>query len=504
MIENEIEVEEKLTQAEITFEKWRKTIGLFLGPLVFLILIVIPLKSLTPEAHRLLAVLGLVIIYWISEAIPIPITALVGAILCVILRIGSDKVVLAPFADPIVFLFIGSFIIVEAMRIHQLDRRFAYSILSSPLIGNHSYRIIFAIGFISTAISMWISNTATTAMIFPIVLGILKAMEEIESKATFKRFGTGIMLLVAYAASVGGISTPVGTAPNLIGIGMIEKLVGRRLSFFEWVTFAFPLTIFAFIILFFLIILLHPPERKKISGFKEYIRERKEKLGKWSRGEKNTLFAFVVAVILWLLPGFFAIFESNRFEFIKYSFPEGIVALLAAFLLFILPTNFKKREFTINWKQAVKIDWGTILLFGGGLTLGGLMFSTKLADAIGETLMNLTGAESQWGIMALGIFLGIFISETTSNTSSTNMVVPVIIAISKSAGVSPIPPALGACIGASFGFMLPVSTPPNAIVYSSGKIPITKMMKTGIVFDILGFFVIWLGLRILCPLLGLI
>lgn len=504
--ENEIGIEGVLSSAEITFEKWRKTIGLFIAPSVFFLILFLPFSGLTLPAHKLLAILGLVVTLWITEAIPIPASALLGAVLCVVLGVGSDKAVLAPFADPIVFLFIGSFIIAEAMKVHQLDRRFAYAILSLSWVGNSSYRILFVIGLISACLSMWISNTATTAMIFPIALGILRALEEIENKRNFKKLGTGMMLLVAYSSSIGGIATPVGTPPNLIGIGMIQRLIGEKISFFEWMSFALPITFFMFVILFLLIILLHPPEEKVLSGIREYIKERREKLGKWKRGEKNALVAFLVAVSLWILPGVFAVLGddfSSHLEFFQSHFPEAIVALFAALILFVLPADWKKREFTISWRQAVRIDWGTIILFGGGLTLGSLMFSTKLADAIGSSLLSLTGAHSLWGITALAIFLGILMSETTSNTASANMVIPVMIAIANSAGVSPLPPALGACLGASFGFMLPVSTPPNAIVYSSGKIPITKMIKTGIFFDLSGFIIIWIGLHLFCPLLGM-
>jgi sodium-dependent dicarboxylate transporter 2/3/5 len=506
LTEDRVVVEERLTSAEITFEKWRKTTGLFIAPLIFFLLLILPFSNLAPPAHKLLAILGLVVTLWVTEAIPIPAAALLGAVLCVVLGVGSDKEVLAPFAHPIVFLFIGSFIIAEAMKVHQLDRRFAYAILSLSWVGNSSYRILFAIGLISACLSMWISNTATTAMIFPIALGILRALEDIENKVSFKRLGTGMMLLVAYAGSIGGIATPVGTPPNLIAIGMIERLIGKRISFFEWMTFALPITFIMFVLLFLLIVFLHAPEKKRLSGIREYIKERREKLGKWKKGEKNALASFLIAVSLWILPGFFAVLGerfSLHLEFFKSRFPEAIVALLAASILFILPTNWKRREFTLSWRQAVRIDWGTIILFGGGLTLGSLMFSTKLADAIGAALLGLTGAHTQWGICALAIFLGILMSEATSNTASANMVIPVMIAIADSAGVSPLPPALGACLGASFGFMLPVSTPPNAIVYSSGKVPITKMIKTGIFFDISGFIIIWIGLRLLCPLLGL-
>ena len=505
----DIIVEEKISSAEERFELWRGRVGLFLGPALFFLVLILPFPALSASAHKLLAVLALIITFWITEAIPIPISALLGAVLCVVLGIGKDKEVLAHFADPIVFLFIGSFILAEGMKVHGLDKRIAYRILSSVWIKNKTSRLLLAIGFISAAISMWISNTASTAMIFPIALGILRSLEELEGKGAnevFSKYNTGVMLTVAYAASIGGIATPVGTPPNLIGIGMIQNLLGYKITFFKWMLFALPITLITFIVLYFLIRALHPTKRKTLHHIREYVEQRRKELGPLSPGEKNALIAFLFAVTLWILPGFLAIFygsEAKELKFFSTHLPEAIVALLAASLLFILPTDFKKRKFTLTWKEAVRIDWGTILLFGGGLTLGSLMFSTRLAEAIGNSLMSLLGTGSQWGITAIAIGLGVIMSETTSNTASANMVIPVMIAISQASGVSPLPPALGACLGASFGFMLPVSTPPNAIVYSSGMVPITKMIRAGIFFDILGFLIILVSLRVLCPILGL-
>lgn len=501
--------EEKISSVEEKFEFWRGRVGIFLGPALFILVLLLPFPALSSSAHKLLAVLALVITFWITEAIPIPISALLGAVLCVVLGIGRDREVLASFADPIVFLFIGSFILAEGMKVHHLDKRIAYRILSSVWIKNKTSRLLLAIGFISAAISMWISNTAATAMIFPIALGILRSLEDLEGQGAekiFSKYNTGVMLMVAYSASVGGIATPVGTPPNLIGIGLIQNLLGYKITFFKWMLFGLPITFVSFVVLYFLIRLLHPLKRKTLHHIREYVEQRRKELGPLSQGEKNALFAFLFAVTLWVLPGFVAIFfgsEAKELKFFSTHLPEAIVALMAASLLFILPTDFKKRKFTLSWKEAVRIDWGTILLFGGGLTLGSLMFSTGLAEGIGGSLMSLFGASSQWGITAIAIGLGIIMSETTSNTASANMVIPVMIAFSKVSGVSPLPPALGACLGASFGFMLPVSTPPNAIVYSSGMVPITKMIRAGIFFDILGFLMILLSLRILCPVLGL-
>ena len=209
---------------------------------------------------------------------------------------------------------------------------------------------------------------------------------------------------------------------------------------------------------------------------------------------------------LWVLPGFLAFFSGTSSPLSRsYSerVPEAVVALLAALLLFLLPLNWEKREFTLNWRQAVQIDWGTLLLFGGGLTLGDLMFQTKLAEALGRDLLDLFGATSVWGLTLAGIYLAILVSETTSNTAAATMVVPILISIAQAAGLNPIPPAIGATLGSSYAFMLPVSTPPNAIVYGSGLVPITRMLRAGTLLNLMGGLLIWASLRILLPLVGL-
>ena len=229
------EVKATLTPAEERFERYRNTIGLFLGPLVALIIYWIPMPGLSPKAHTLASIIGWIVTWWVTEPIPIPMSALVGAVLCVVFDVADARKAFAPFADPTIYLFLGSFILAEAMAVHGLDKRFAYGIMSLKLVGNSSGRILFVYGAITAFISMWISNTATTAMMFPIGLGIIYTMADIMAEKTGKpvdptrlRFGTGMMLMAAYASSVGGIGTPVGTPPNLIGIAMIEKFVKSR------------------------------------------------------------------------------------------------------------------------------------------------------------------------------------------------------------------------------------------------------------------------------------
>jgi sodium-dependent dicarboxylate transporter 2/3/5 len=498
-----------LTAAEERFEKWRKNLTLFLGPLLASVIFLLPMPTLNVKAHTLAAVCVWVITWWIGEPVPLPVTSLLGAVLCILGGVAPAKTVLAPFADPIVFLFLGSFLLAEAMMQHRLDRRFAYAILAIPWIGEKPARILFAFGFICAAISMWISNTATTAMMLPIGLGIIAVMNDATGNAPGiknHRFATGIMLMAAYAASTGGIGTPVGTPPNLIGIAMIERLVKVKISFFRWMIFAVPLLACMYLLLFGLLYLLHRPEQKRIDGFHDHARRQRQSLGPWSRGQKNALAAFMVAVILWVTPGFLAVAygtTSPAAGLFNAHVPEAGAALIAALLLFLLPVDWKKREFTLSWKQAVRIDWGTLLLFGGGLTLGELMFQTKLAEAVGSSLLSLSGATSVWGITLAAIFIAILLSEATSNTAAANMVVPVIISLALAAKVNPLPPAIGATLGASWGFMLPVSTPPNAIVYGSGLVRITQMLRAGLLFDILGGFLLWFGLRLLLPIAGL-
>jgi sodium-dependent dicarboxylate transporter 2/3/5 len=521
-----MEPKEVISSAEEAFERGRKTIGLFLGPVVFLILYLYPMPTLSDEAHKLLAVIGFVLIWWLSEAVPIPVTALIGAVLNVFLFVAPAKVVLAPFGHPLVFLFIGSFILAKAITTHGLDRRFSFALLSIDALSKSPLRILFTFGLISAVASMWISNTAATAMMLPIALGILSAMKSVSAAGSdgagedvktgesvkgfnFDKYSTSMMLMIAYGASVGGIATPIGTPPNVIGIGMIDTLAGVKISFFEWMSFALPITVVMFIYLFFILGFLGTDVKGGLHGVREYVSAARSRLGPWKRGEKNAAVAFSVAVLLWVLPSLAGLLYGKESEIALYlssRLNSGVVALFAAMLLFVMPMSSKEgkkeRSFTMTWENAVKIDWGTILLFGGGLSLGSLMFSTGLADSLGAVLTGVSGASGLWSITAIAIVLGIILSETTSNTASANMVIPVMIAIALGMGVSPMPPALGACLGASFGFMLPVSTPPNAIVYGSGMVPILKMVSRGILFDIGGFFIIFFGLRILCPMFG--
>jgi sodium-dependent dicarboxylate transporter 2/3/5 len=358
---------------------------------------------------------------------------------------------------------------------------------------------------------MWVSNTATTAMMFPIGVAILTEMARLQSQRTGVevsftqlKYGTGLMLMASFASSVGGLGTPVGSPPNLIGIGIVERTIGVKIPFFHWMVLGVPLTLSLVCFLVFYLNRFCPAERGLLHGSAQWIQDEKGKLGALKPGERNVLIAFSITVALWVLPGVIAVLSGTSapaYKWFEVHLPEAAAALLGAILLFVLPTELSRGQFTLTWQEARRIDWGTILLFGGGLALGDLMFSSGLAKWIGEGLAHAMNTHSTVGLTILFTVVAVLVSETTSNAAASNMVVPVAIAVAQAAQVNPLQPALGACLGASMGFMLPVSTPPNAIVYGSGCIPLLKMVKYGLLLDLVSATLIVLVVTWISPLL---
>ncbi|MEX2207792.1 MAG: DASS family sodium-coupled anion symporter [Myxococcota bacterium] len=480
----------------------RERIGLWLAPLAFAALWFAPL-GVSPEAHRLAAIMGAVVVLWVSEAIPMAMTAFLGVAGAVVLGVAPATVAFAPFADPLIFLFIGTFMLAQAIFFHGLDRRFAFGILSLPGVGESPARVLMAYACVACAISMWISNTATVAMMFPIGVSLLGALETRAGANLPARFGTALLLANAFGASIGGMATPVGTPPNLIGIGFIRRELGVDLPFFSWMALGLPIVALLLGWALFDLSRAGVPRGARLVGAAEVVRRERAALGPWSRGERNTLFAFAATVFFWVLPGAVALFAgsaSPAYVWLGSHLPEGVVALLGAGLLFVLPTDLSRHEFTLPWREAVRIDWWIVFLYGGGIALGTLAFKTGLAEALGRSLTDLLGVQSVFGLIALSTALATILSETTSNTASANMVVPVAIAFAQSSGIDPVLPALAATMGASLGFMLPVSTPCNAIVYGSGRIPLTRMIRHGIVLDLAGIAAIVAIVSLLGPL----
>ena len=485
---------ESYSPAEEQFNRRRRTWGLALGPLVFAVVWLLPL-SVEPAAHRLAAILALVVVLWVSEALPMAVTALLGPVLAVVFQVAPPRSTFAPFADPIIFVFIGSFMLAEAMFVHGLDRRIAFTALASRWVGKSGVRILLAYGAVATGLSMWISNTATTAMMFPIGVSMLAQLRSgiVATDAAYRQFAIALMLMTSFGASVGGLATPVGTPPNLIGIGLIERIQETHIGFFQWMAIGLPVAVVLFVFLCVLFTRRGVRSLQVGDHSHQVIQRELDALGPMHRGQRNVLIAFGTTVVLWIAPGLFTIVGAGDSAFARQyqaSVPEGVAAMLGALLLFLLPISWRQRRFTLTWDEAVRIDWGIVLLYGGGLAMGDLAFSTGLATAMGQTVASWLPSHGTLALTMAFTAAAILLSEATSNTASANMVVPIAIAVAIAAGVDPITPALGATLGASMGFMMPISTAPNAIVYSSGHVPITSMMRYGLALDLAGFVVI--------------
>jgi sodium-dependent dicarboxylate transporter 2/3/5 len=373
-------------------------------------------------------------------------------------------------------------------------------------VGARPSRILFLFGAATAFASAWISNTATTAMMFAIGMSILAFLYEKHPEtggaALDPRFATGLMLMTSFAASIGGLATPIGTPPNIIGLSYIRNLLGVEFAFFKWTLIGAPLVIALYAFLFVYMNALSPAGMRELPGSAEMLAHEKARLGPWTRAQRSTFIAFMITVALWVIPGLVAIAAgegSAAYRAINSSLPEAVAALIGAGLLFILPGDPGQRA--ITWEEAVKIDWGVVLLYGGGFALGVLAFNTGLAEAIGRGLTALLPVSGSLGMLIAATAVAAITSEATSNTASANMVVPVVIATAKALGLDPLEPALGATFGASLGFMLPVSTPCNAIVYGSGYIPLSRMIRYGIILDIAGVIVIVVLVRVLAPVL---
>lgn len=505
---------ERLSDAEERVERIRQTSGWFLAPLFTIVFLLLPLGIDTAQ-HQLAAILIGVIVLWITEPVPIPVGGLIGIAAIVFFGVVPAREAVAPFGSTTVFTFIGAFILAQAMMMHGVARRIAYWLLGLPGVGKSTMRVLLAFGTVTCLLSAFVSNTATVAMLLPTAIGIVaviaKMLQERGDVApgfdpTKLKVATAFMLMLAYSASVGGLLTPVGSPPNLIGRGLIEEATGEQINFGQWFAIAFPICTVMFFALAIILTLINKPEVRKLEGVEEFLAHQKADLGPISRAERNTIIAFLFTVVGWLLPSVLNVFFGDDHpvaSVISDRLNEGIVAIAGACLLFMLPVDWKERRFTMSWDEAAKIDWGTIVLFGSGIIFGALLDDTGLAQTIGTAAADVFGVTSMVALTVFAVLLAILISETTSNTAAAAVTVPIIIPLAVAIGVDPLVPALAATFGASFGFMLPVSTPQNAIVYGSGVVPITRMIRSGISFDIIGAILIILCLPVVARLVGL-
>lgn len=471
----------------------KKQIGFVLGPLMFAICMwFVNIDELSEEGVAVMASTLWVACWWILEVIPISVTALLPIILFPLTGAMDIESTTAAFGHRYIFLYIGGFTLAIAIERWNLHKRIALQIIR--LIGTDRKMIVLGFMLATALLSMWISNTATSVMMLPIGLAIIGQFgSEGQSQEDKKNFGRILMLSIAYSASIGGIATLVGTPPNLVLAGVVQEIFAIEITFFSWMMVGLPISV---ILLFtcwkYLTRTKEFQHESPIRGGLEEIRAQIKKLGKLSIPEKRILIIFSFTALAWICRSFLI----NRF---LPEVDDTIIAMTAAILLFILPAGAEdvKRPL-INWSEAVKLPWGVLLLFGGGLAIAKGFSSSGLAVWIGEQLSLLEGLSLVLILLVLVIAVN-FLTEITSNLATTAMLLPILATLAAVIGVHPYMLMVAATLAASCAFMLPVATPPNAIVFGSGYIKIPEMVKTGIWMNMISIVVICLAVYFFLP-----
>jgi len=479
----------------------RSTAGLVLGPLLFLILIALPTpEGIEPAAMRVAAVTLLMATWWITEAIPIPATSLLPIVLFPLLGIMDGSEVTRAYGNHMVFLFMGGFFIAVTVQKWNLHRRIALHTIR--LVGVTPERIILGFMLSTAFLSMLISNTAATMLMVTIGMAVLQqTVEKLEQqpgntidirKGHFK-FGIALMLGIGYSSSIGGIATLIGTAPNAIFAGIVEQTYNQTINFVDWMKFAMPLSILMLIITWvYLTRFAFPSEIKEIPGGRDTFDQELQQLGSMTRQEFGVLMVLTLVAVLWLVNG---LTDIASLKFVK----DSTIAIACALLLFIIPANFKKREFLLDWKTAVTIPWDILILFGGGFALAMGFSESGLTKAVAEQLAVLEGTSLVFIIAGIATLV-ILLTEVTSNTATASIALPIMIALAEAMQVHPYGLMITATIAASFAFMLPVATPPNAIVFSSRYVTIPQMVKAGIWLYLIGMVLITCFVMLALPL----
>ena len=463
----------------------QKKIGFILGPLTFIILMFIgPFEGLSQPAHSILSSTLWIAIWWITEAIPIAATALIPIVLFP-LSGGLDlSATTASYGHKFVFLYLGGFLIAIGIEKWNLHKRIAINIIS--FIGVDARRVILGFMLATAFLSMWISNTATSVMMLPIGIAIIKQLNE------NKTFGKALMLGIAYSASIGGVSTLIGTPPNLVLAGVISEIYGYEITFSEWFLFGLPISI---TLLFFCWIYLtrvaYKFESNSFPGGKTEIQTIKKELGPISYEEKLVAIVFALAGLCWISRSFFL-------QKILPSLDDTIIAISFGLLLFILPSK-QKSTALLSWRDTINLPWGIIILFGGGMALARAFETSGLALWLGE-LMTSFSVLPLFLLILLLIAAVNFLTEITSNLATTAMLLPVLAPLALEINIHPFGLMVGAAVAASCAFMLPVATPPNAVVFGSGYLKIQDMVTRGVIMNIFSIIIITLMVYLILPI----
>ncbi|ANU20339.1 anion transporter [Planococcus plakortidis] len=474
-------------------------IGLFLGPLLFILtMLFFNPEGLTPEAKAILASTIWIATWWITEAIPIPATSLLPIVLFPLtggLDVGATT---SAYGNDTIFLFMGGFMIALTMEKWNLHKRIALTIIS--LIGTNTERIILGFMVATGFLSMWISNTATAMMMVPIGLAIiyqvseaLKHDDSIDTSQENFGFGKALMLGIAYSASLGGIATLIGTPPNTLLAGAVNEIYGIEITFAEWMLFGVPLAwIFILVAWFYLVKIAFPLKLKQLPGGSAVIKEQKTELGNASYEEKIVFAIFLLAALAWITRSFLLV------EFLP-GLNDAMVGLIAALILFAIPSKNRRGDHLLDWATAVKLPWGILLLFGGGLAIAAGFTQSGLSEWVGGQLIGLQGINVLIIVLVVAAFV-LFLTEITSNTATASMMFPIMASLAVALGIHPYALMVTAAVTASCAFMLPVATPPNAVVFGSGYLKIIDMARAGFILNVFGIVFVGLAVYYFLPI----
>ena len=472
----------------------QKRLGLIIGPLLLLIILLLtPFEGLSEQGHAVLATTIWIAVWWVTEAIPIAATALLPIVLFPLTGGMNLASTTASFGHKYVFLYLGGFLIAIGIEKWNLHRRIALTIIA--FIGSDTRKIILGFMIATAFLSMWISNTATSVMMLPIGLAIIKQLKDNPDTDEDENliFGKALMLGIAYSASIGGIATLIGTPPNLVLAGIIESTYGYEITFLEWFQFGLPVALLLLIFCwYYLTQIAYKFKQVDFPGGLKEIQRLKSNLGIISKEERCVGFVFILAALCWI----------SRSFILQPLFPgidDTIIAILFGITLFIIPSKNNK-EPLLNWKDTLNLPWGIILLFGGGMALAKAFDESGLALWLGN-LMTEFGGFPFFILLLLLITAVNFLTEITSNLATTAMLLPVLAPLALEVGVHPFGLMVGAAVAASCAYMLPVATPPNAVVFGSGYLRIPDMVSKGIVLNLFSIFVISIMVYFLLPFL---
>jgi len=471
-----------------------KFIALFAGLVISLLLYFINPFGVSQEAGKVLAVAGLMITWWITEALPMPVVALLPLFLFPLLNISKLDEAAASYSNPIIFLFMGGFMLGLAIEKWNLHKRIALNIVR--FTGTSGDRIVLGFILATGLLSMWLSNTATTMMMFPIALSVIHVMKENnKGDGNISNFALTIMLAIAYASNLGGIATIIGTPPNVAYVGYIQKKYSYNIDFVNWMIICTPLAILLLISLYLVMVKwLYPNRIKANNNTKELINQEVIQLGPLSKAEKRVLVVFVSTAFLWIMRGIINDMQS----FLKLD--DTIIAIMCAVALFICPSGDKdeKNDALLEWNDTSKLAWGILLLFGGGICLAGALEKAGLIQQLGEWLARFSG--NGFMLVFIIVLVSIFISELMSNVAQVIVFAPVVSSLADALGMNPLLLGIPMTLAASCASMLPMGTPPNAIVFASGYIKLRQMTKAGFVMNMAAVILITLFCWFLLPL----